>query len=114
ELAARKDVDPESSAAHLLDDLPYSLSRALEHVERQGPGGGHPPLDLRLRDDVWSIDDGGGGGGGHRTACRHNEPASFGHQAALLTGTANDVDVHSLPDTQELGDSRWRTPPGAG
>ena len=30
------------------------------HVERRSERGRHAPLDLRLRDDVWSLDDGRG------------------------------------------------------
>src|SRR6266404_2784747 len=40
------------------------------------------PLDLGLRDDVGSIDDGGRGGGHHHPARRRNEPASLAHHAA--------------------------------
>src|SRR6266446_2180600 len=47
DLAAREDLDPESPAAHLLDDLRQLLGGAL-HVEIAGPGRGHAPLDLRL------------------------------------------------------------------
>ena len=59
DLAAREDLDPEPPAAHLLDDLRQPLGRALEDVERRGPGRGHSPLDLRLGDDVGGVDDGG-------------------------------------------------------
>ena len=86
DLAAREDLDPEPPAAHLLDDLRQPLGRALEDVERRGPGRGHPPLDLRLGDDVRGVDEGGSGGGRHRTACLREEPASFSRHAALLTG----------------------------
>src|SRR5262249_28374920 len=63
----------------LLYDLRQPLGRALEHVERRGPGRGHAPLDLRLCDDVRSVDEGGGSGSRHRAARLRNEPASVVH-----------------------------------
>src|SRR6266481_5147231 len=58
DLAARVDLDPEPPAARLLDHLRQPLGRALEMVERRSPGRRHPPLDLRLSDDVGGVDDG--------------------------------------------------------
>ena len=72
-----KDLDAEPPAAHLVDDLRQPLGRPLVHVERRGPGRGHSPLDLRLRDDVGGVDDGASGGGRHHTARPRDEPASI-------------------------------------
>jgi hypothetical protein len=66
DLAGREDLDPEPPAARLLDHFRQSLGGALQHVEGRGPSGGHPPLDLRLCDDVGSVDDGGRSDGRHR------------------------------------------------
>src|SRR6266536_298650 len=59
DLLSREDLDPESPAAHLFDGLRQSLGRALVYVKHRGEGCGHPPLNLRLSDDVGGIDDGG-------------------------------------------------------
>src|SRR5262249_38699670 len=58
------------------------------HIKRAGPGRGHSPLDLRLRDDVGGIDDGGRRDGRHRPACLHNEAASVGHHILLARVTS--------------------------
>src|SRR5437016_7568018 len=79
DLAAREDLDPEPPAAHLIDDPRQLLGRALDHVEHRGPSRGQSPLDLRLRDDVGSIDDGRRGDGRHRPAGCRDKPASFDH-----------------------------------
>jgi hypothetical protein len=81
DLAAGEDLDPEPTAAHLVDDLRQSLGCALMKVERWGPGRGHPPLDLRLRDDVGGIDHGGRRHSRHHATRLCEEPASFGHHA---------------------------------
>ena len=57
DLAAREDLDPEPPPAHLFDDLRQPLRRPLEDVVRRGPGRRHPPLDLRLGDDVGASDE---------------------------------------------------------
>src|SRR6266853_2808208 len=79
DLAGREDLDPEPPAAHLLDHLRQSLCDPLGHVERRGPGRGHSPLNLRLRDDGGGVDDGCRVDGRHRPARRCDEPASLGH-----------------------------------
>ena len=84
DLAARIDLDLESPAARLLDDLRPAPRLILEVVELRGPGRGHPPLDLRLGDDVGRVDDGGGTGRCHQPPGRGDEAASSRHGAALL------------------------------
>jgi hypothetical protein len=60
DLVGREDLDLESAAARLLDQLRQALGRALQHLERGGPGGGQAPLDLGLRDDARRSRDAGG------------------------------------------------------
>ena len=67
DLPAGENVDPEAAAAHLLDDLRELLGRALVQ-DRGRPGGGQSPLDLRLCDNVRSIDDRSG------SSSRHHAP----------------------------------------
>src|SRR5262249_14441503 len=52
DLASRKHLNPEPSAAHLFDSLRQPDGRAELDVERRREGRRHPPLDLRLGDDV--------------------------------------------------------------
>src|SRR5262249_7856593 len=73
----------EPPAARLLYDLRQPLGRALEHVERRGPGRGHSPLDLRLRDDAGRVGNDGSRGGRHRAARLREESASVGHHILL-------------------------------
>src|SRR5262245_27811367 len=56
DLAGRKHLDPEPSAAHLFASPREPEGRAVLDVERRGEGRRHPPLHFRLRDDVGSLD----------------------------------------------------------
>ena len=89
DLAAREDLDLESPAAHLVHQARELLRRALQHVERRRPGRGHPPLDLRLGDDVRGVDKSRGPRGGQRAARLHDESASSGHHVSLLNSATN-------------------------
>src|SRR5581483_5929093 len=85
DLATGEHLDPESPGAHLVDDLGHPQRCTLQHVEGRGPRGRHPPLDLRLRDDVRGADDAAGGSGRHDPAGPHEEPASsVGHSGLLI------------------------------
>src|SRR6266542_2387923 len=81
DLLAWEHLDPEPPAARLLDRLRQSLGHALVYVKHRGVGRGHPPLNLRLSDDVGGVDNGGGGSGCHHPARRRDEPAPLSHPA---------------------------------
>jgi hypothetical protein len=76
DLAGRIDLDAEPPAAHLVDDLAQPDGGALHDVELLGPGGGEPPLDLRLGDDVR--------GAGQRHRGRGRGAAGLGEKRASL------------------------------
>src|SRR6185369_1441441 len=76
DLTAQEDLDPEPAAAHLVDQPGELLRRALQDVERRGPGRREPPLDLGLGDDVRSFDDGRRPGRRQRATCLQDEAAS--------------------------------------
>ena len=77
------DLDPKPAAAHLVDHPVQPLGCPVVHVERGGECGRHPPLDLRLRNDVGGVDDGCGARSRQRAARLHDESASL-HGAGLL------------------------------
>ena len=68
-------------AQDIARNLMQPLGRALEHIERRRPGRRHPPLNLRLGDDIGGVDEGRGGGRRHHTARLRNEPASVVYHA---------------------------------
>ncbi len=91
DLAGRVDLDPEPSAAHLLDDLRQPLGRALKDVEGRSIDRGHAPLHVRLGDDVGGVDDGAAHRGRHQTASGHDEPAPFARHALPPHFATNDL-----------------------
>ena len=83
DLPTREDLDPEPTATRLLNDLCESLGGTLVHIECSGPSSGHPPLDLRLGDDMRSIGAASGGDRRQGTAGCREEPASVTHDMTL-------------------------------
>src|SRR5262249_46388731 len=83
DLATREDLDLEPTATRFLDDLRQPERRALQQVVRWSPRCRHPPLDLRLGDDVRGVGDRGRRDPPCPTARLREEVAPSGHGILL-------------------------------